>query len=150
MLIPWPRGWLARRGGSPLAPGTAACKTLPTMAEPSPGSFQTICQLVFEAAPFAILVADDGGRYLEANPMACQLFGQTREQLLGKSVYDFVDPADLDPTRDRWSHFRRDRTQSGEFPLVRPDGTRRLLRYEAVASFAPGLHVSFLEDITER
>jgi PAS domain S-box-containing protein len=108
-----------------------------------------IFRLIVEAAPFAILIADDEGRYVEANPAACELFGQTREQLVGRRILDFVDPGDIAPTRDRWTSFREDHRQIGEFPLARPDGAHRILRYHAVADFAPGLHLSFLEDVTD-
>jgi PAS domain S-box-containing protein len=127
------------------------------MAEPPPGSAPRppgldgpIFELIFATSPFAILIADDAGRYLEANAMACQLFGQSREQLLGKTVYDFVEAAELAPTRALWDQFRHERIQTGQFRLVRPDGSRRVLQYQAVADFAPGLHLSFLEDVTDR
>lgn len=104
---------------------------------------------MIEASPLAILVADDDGRYVDANPTACRLFGHAREGLLGRRVYDFVDPGEVPPTRALWSEFRAQGAQAGEFAVRRPDGGRRLLRYTAIADFAPGLHVSFLEDITE-
>jgi PAS domain S-box-containing protein len=104
---------------------------------------------IFDAAPFAILIADDEGRYLEANPLACRLFGRSRDQLLGRRVYDFVDPEDLVSTQVRWADFRQRKVQAGEFPLLRADGTRKVLRYHAVADLAPGVHVSYLEDVTE-
>jgi PAS domain S-box-containing protein len=96
-----------------------------------------------------VVVADDEGRFLEANPKACQMFGRAAAQIVGRRVYDFVDPAEVAPTRGRWDSFRAQKTQVGEFPLVRPDGSRRLLRYHAVADFAPGMHASFLEDVTD-
>jgi K+-sensing histidine kinase KdpD len=53
-----------------------------------------VFRLVFQSSPFAILIADDEGRYVEANPEACQLFGHSRQHLVGKRVYDFVSPDD--------------------------------------------------------
>jgi PAS domain S-box-containing protein len=106
-------------------------------------------QRMVEVCPFGVLVMGDDERFVDANPAACRLFGVRYDQLLGQRVDDFVDPAEIVPIRDLWSDFRRHRTLSGEFPLVRADGRRRVLRYHAVADFAPGLHVSFLEDVTD-
>ncbi len=44
---------------------------------------------VFDAAPDAILVADTEGRFFEANPAACALYGYSRDQILGMSAADF-------------------------------------------------------------
>jgi PAS domain S-box-containing protein len=123
----------------------ATAELVDTPAALGPDLFRSI----FEASPFAILIADDSGRYVEANGVACQVFGHPRQELLGRHVTDFVDADDVTPIRDSWNDFRAQKRQSGEFPLVRPDGSRRILRYHAVASFAPGLHLSFLEDVTE-
>ncbi len=38
----------------------------------------------------------------------------------------------------------------GQFPLVRPDGTRVVIEYSAAANVAPGLHLSALRDATLR
>src|SRR5512140_1813363 len=103
---------------------------------------------LFEGAPDAILIADDQGRYVAANASACQLFGVPLHGLLGKRVTDFVAPEELQTTRQQWSRFRADRTQSGRFPLRRPDGQARILEYNAISDAAPGLHVSILRDVT--
>jgi PAS domain S-box-containing protein len=119
------------------------------VAPPDAAPGLDIFRAIFDASPFAILIADDCGRYVEANSVACQLFGHSRQGLLGKHVTDFVAAADVTPIRDSWNDFRAQKRQSGEFPLVRADGSRRVLRYHAVAEFAPGLHLSFLEDVTD-
>jgi PAS domain S-box-containing protein len=126
------------------------------MGEPSegvgtwraPAPEREIFRRLFEASPLAILIADDEGTYLEANATACALFGCSHDVLVGKRVYDFVDPTHLTPVQNQWTDFREQRRQSGEFPLLRPDGSRRILRYHAVAEVVPGLHVSFLEDVS--
>ncbi len=128
-----------------------ARSSAPRDAEPQTPDGELFRRIV-EACPVAILVTDDQGRYIDANPMACRIFGYPREQIVGMRVEDFLDPARAFPLRHRWDDFRRHKGQSGEFPLVRPDGSQRVLRYQALADFAPdhpGLHVSFLEDVTE-
>jgi PAS domain S-box-containing protein len=43
-----------------------------------------------ENAPVAILVADEEMRYVAVNHYACELFGYTREELLGKRITDLA------------------------------------------------------------
>lgn len=49
-----------------------------------------------EKAPIGIFVADALGKYVDANAMACQLMGRTRDEVLSLSLSDFLIPADLD------------------------------------------------------
>jgi PAS domain S-box-containing protein len=102
----------------------------------------------FESALDAILLADDTGRYVEANRAACALFGLPREALLGRRIREFAAP-DFTPPLE-WEAFIQCGSLRGEFPLLRPDGELRVLDYSAVANVMPGLHVSFLRDVTER
>lgn len=44
---------------------------------------------LFEHAADAVLVADDSGVYLDANP-AARMFGVDRDELIGRRVADFV------------------------------------------------------------
>ena len=45
---------------------------------------------LFEGAADAILVADEQGRYVDANPAAVALLGYDRDQLLSMAVGDVV------------------------------------------------------------
>lgn len=103
---------------------------------------------LFEESPLAILVMDDQGRFIEVNPAACRLLDAPRDRLVGRSIEEFVG-SDAHAFDDRWRAFRADESQRGEFVLKRPDGEQRTVRFSAVADFAPGMHVSFLEDSSE-
>lgn len=56
---------------------------------------------------------DDDGRYIEANSSACELFGVPKEELIGSSIADFVEPFDFTQV---WQSFR-EQGLSGEFRL---------------------------------
>lgn len=103
---------------------------------------------LFEHALDAILIADDDGQYVDANPAATALLGVSREEVLGKTVADF-GPPDLDFAA-AWHNFLNSETEQGEFPIYRPDGTVRYAEYAAVPGFLPGRHLSILRDVTER
>lgn len=109
---------------------------------------ERLLSAIFNGALDAMLLADDQGRYVEANPAACELFGLSREQLLGRCVTDFSVPDyQVDAA---WRTFVEDRRMRGRFSLRRPNGEIRLLDFSAVANVLPGLHLSILRDITER
>ena len=102
---------------------------------------------VFDGAMDAMLIADDQGRYIDANPAACVIFGLEKDELVGRRITDFTGSG---YDTERWQAFLKDGHMRGEFPLRRLDGELRDLDYSSVANVLPGLHLSILRDITER
>src|SRR5690349_12134132 len=47
---------------------------------------RALLRAVFDGSLDALLLADDDGRYVDANPAACELFGVPREQLIGSKI----------------------------------------------------------------
>ncbi len=105
---------------------------------------------IFESVQDAILLADDTGRYLEANPAASELLGMSRADILAHTVIDLAPPEARPAATALWQTFLREGKQSGEYELLRPDGSARLVEFRASANFLPGQHLSVLRDITER
>jgi PAS domain S-box-containing protein len=105
---------------------------------------------MFDNTSDAILIADDAGNYLDANPAAAEVIGVPRDGILGRNVLDFSPPEYREAVRESWQQFLRDGEQEGEFPFFRPDGTTRYLEYKARANFLPGRHLSVLRDVTIR
>ena len=105
-------------------------------------------QAVYESALDAFLIADDEGRYLSANPAACDLLGLPEAEIRGRRISDFMAPG---PSfEEAWSDFLARGRQRGELALVLLDGTRRHVEFNAVSNVLPGRHLSILRDITER
>ncbi|WP_380678488.1 PAS domain S-box protein [Salinigranum sp. GCM10025319] len=103
---------------------------------------------VFEQAFDAMIIADDQGTYVDANPAACELFGTTRDELVGRSAAEFaVEEYDVE---DAWSSFLETNGERGTFPLQRPSGEVRLTEYSATRNIVPGEHLSILRDVTSR
>jgi two-component system cell cycle sensor histidine kinase/response regulator CckA len=104
---------------------------------------------VFNEALDAIVIADDDGRYIDANPAAARLMGLPREQLLGRALADdFAEPrSDFSPI---WNAFRTAGHLMGEFRLHRMDRTVRDTEISARADFLPGFHLAIIRDVTER
>lgn len=104
---------------------------------------------LLDAMDVAVLVADDDGVYVDANRAACRLLNTTREELIGRSLTEVVDPARAADVRAQWAAFLRDGAQSGVFELRLADGTARRVSFHARANFVPGRHCSFLTLLPE-
>ena len=102
----------------------------------------------FDGALDVILIADDEGNYVDANPAASGLFGMPREEILGKSIGHFCPPGFDFPAA--WSEFLRAGQSHGEMLLTFPGSRARTVEFVAKASIAPGRHLSILRDVTER
>jgi two-component system cell cycle sensor histidine kinase/response regulator CckA len=89
---------------------------------------ENLFRAVFNGASEAMLISNNAGRYVDANPAACELFGRTRDELLAMDVGAAAEQTEI----------------------VRPDGTVRETEFAARANVLPGLHISVLRDVTER
>jgi two-component system sensor histidine kinase UhpB len=105
---------------------------------------------LFENALDAIFVADDGGRYVEANPAAAELLGYSRDELRSLSLRDVTPLADRESVPESWRAFRERGAYSGESRLLRKDGVVRDVELRSVANIIPGLHVAIARDISDR
>jgi PAS domain S-box-containing protein len=105
---------------------------------------------LFENAHDAILIADNSGRYVDANPAACILLGYTRDELRQMSPMDLSTPEQMAATAVKWNQFVAVGVQRGQLELQRRDGETRTVEYNAVSDFHPGLHLSILRDVTDR
>jgi len=103
---------------------------------------------VFEGTLDALVITDDEGRYVAANPAAADLFGISRSELVGRHVADFA--SDEEDFATQWAAFLDEGELHGEFELVRPDGESRTVAFAATANVLPGRHLSALRDVTER
>ncbi len=103
---------------------------------------------LFNAALDGMMILDDAGRVIDANPAACQILARSPVELQTLHVHDMTAPG----TRAKafWRSFRQRRSLSGQFAICRPDGRRRLLEFQAIADFQPGRHLSIFRDVTER
>lgn len=103
---------------------------------------------VFDNALDGILILDDAGRCLEANPAALVLFGTGRDALVGRSIERFFS---TDPNFGRaWERFLERTSEHAERRIHRPDGGICVVEYTARANFLPGHHVAVLRDITRK
>ena len=130
------------------AAGTGAEHVLLRAARDKLVERESLLRSIFDGALDAMLLAEDTGVYVDANPAACELFGLGREQLIGRSINELLGAP---PATERaWSQLLREGRLAGQFTLARSDGRRREVDVLLSASVAPGLHLAVLRDITER
>ncbi len=109
---------------------------------------ETRFRAIFESSQDAIVIADDNGVYLQANPAVRTIFGIPPEQLIGRRISDFMSQTpDFSVI---WQLFLGTGTFHGELPLTDAKGQTRYIEVSAVANILPGRHLSVIRDITER
>jgi PAS domain S-box-containing protein len=105
-------------------------------------------EAIFEHALDAILILDDQGFCLDANPAAFAILGAPRSVLIGHSFAQFYD--DAEEFERLWRSFLDRKYQKGNTRLARPNGSRVFVHYTLAADCVPGHHVMILCDTTER
>ena len=119
-------------------------------AEESLRQSESQFRALFENALDAVLIANDLGVYVDANPAACELLGVSYNEIINHTINDFTEEDDKAETSRMWSRFLKEGTMRGESRLRRPDGKVVEVDFSATANFLPGRHLSLLRDVTER
>jgi PAS domain S-box-containing protein len=103
---------------------------------------------IFDNALDAIVILDDQGICLEANPAAQTLFGARYYELVGEPMGTLrAGGGDLSKA---WGAFLERKYEHGERKLSRKDGSTIFVEYTAKADYLPGRHVAVLRDISRR
>ncbi|MDQ3037093.1 MAG: PAS domain S-box protein [Myxococcota bacterium] len=102
---------------------------------------------IFERARDAMLLVDDQARVLDLNPAACELFGRSREAMLGMDALALWSDGD----RDRCA---RELEQPGAAPtevmVRRPDGATRTVEVVITKDVLPRCDLLVARDRTEQ
>src|SRR5947209_17735740 len=101
---------------------------------------------IFENSLDSIIISGVGGICIEANSAAAALIGVSREEMIGCSLFRFVD----EETEADWRE--RCKTQSGRsrFWLRREGGEKHLVDCGYKTNILPERHLIVLRDITEQ
>ena len=105
---------------------------------------------VFETSLDAVLVMDDTRHFVDVNPAACDLFGISKRDLLGRTLDDFLPAERLATIDEAWGAFLVDESLIEDRHIQRLDGTLRQIEGAIRPNFLPSLHIVFLHDVTER
>jgi len=104
---------------------------------------------LFESAPDGIFIAGPDGRYTDVNAAGCRLLGYSREELIGRSIAEFVAPEDLTRQASLKRHVLEGGMEVSEWRLRRKDGT--FVTVELSSNALPDGHLrAFVRDLTNR
>jgi PAS domain S-box-containing protein len=103
---------------------------------------------IFQNVLDGILIVDDDGCCLDANPAATEILRCERYELVGNSIGRFL-AAQL-ASNGSWKSFLRSSRQRGRECLIAGDGTQLFVDFTAACDYSPGRHVLILCDVTER
>ncbi len=94
------------------------------MSGPRGGTgWERLFWLVFERTSNPVALLDESRRIVDLNPAAASLLGGTREQLIGTSLREKLDPEQGELADAEWSDFLRTGEYSGTRALVKTDGS---------------------------
>jgi PAS domain S-box-containing protein len=95
-----------------------------------------------------ILILDDRGVCLDANPAAFAILGAPPAVLVGHSFAQFLK--DQGKFECQWRAFLDESFQHGRTELRRHNGSKVVVNFTLTANYLPGRHAMILCDITER
>ena len=116
-----------------------------TPGAPSP---EATLRYLIDPLPFAGFVANNQGVYVVTNRAASLVAQYSPEELQKMSVWDLTRPQTAHDADVLWRAFLQQREQTGEYELLRRDGTFARMHYAARAHVLPGLHLSLMKPDT--
>jgi PAS domain S-box-containing protein len=105
-------------------------------------------QSIFDNALDGIVILDDRGICIEANPAALKLLWAERGELVGHPIHKFHSAQDN--FEETWARLLGRKYDHGEIQLVRQDGKAIFVEYTVKTNYLPGRHVAVLRDISTR
>ena len=103
---------------------------------------------IFDNALDGIVILDNQGICLEANPAALTLFGARYHELIGNPIGIFhAGGGDFNAN---WRSFVERKFEHGETKLSQMNGPTVFVEYTAKADYLPGRHVAILRDVSRR
>lgn len=95
----------------------------------------------------AVLVADVAARYTDVNDACCSMLGYARDELIGKTFDDLVEPRQAERLQQVRAQIQAGQLHSAEWTLLHKDGS--VVPVELSAKLlSDGSQVSFLHDIS--
>lgn len=128
-------------------PSTALLPQTSTwLAENGPKELELLFRAIVYHPSAPILITDNDRHYRDASSGAGKLLGLPREEIIGRSLDDFVEPSFKPQVSGLWQEFLERGEQKGTLCLLGPDGNPREVEYTAKGNVLPVRHLLVLRD----
>jgi len=105
-------------------------------------------QAAFEKANDAMVIINDDARIVEANSEVNTIYGLDSQQLLGRSMSEFLlDDINFEA---KWREIRSEGRTCETMTFVGADGTKRPVECSVATNIVPGQHIIVSRDTTNR
>jgi PAS domain S-box-containing protein len=105
-------------------------------------------EAVFEKAGDGITITNDEGDVLAVNAEAAKIYGEPRDELLGRSMQEFL-PTEFDFEAE-WGTEQAAKMKRDEVDVLSSDGGPQTIEYTAAPYFLPNQHLIISRDVTDR
>ncbi|MEO8594632.1 MAG: sigma 54-interacting transcriptional regulator [Candidatus Solibacter sp.] len=127
-------------------PSAASQQQTTWLIENGPRELEALLRAIVYHPSTPILLADNDRHSLDASSGAGKLLGLPREEIIGRSLDDFADPAFRPQMSELWQAFLERGKQEGTLSLVGPDGKSRQVGYTVKGNVLPVRHLLLLHD----
>jgi PAS domain S-box-containing protein len=103
---------------------------------------------IFQNVLDGIVIVDNDGDCLDANPAAADILRVPIDKLIGRNIGHFL--TDREAFTERWNSFLKERNHRGRAQLIAGDGSPLFVDFTAAANYLPCRHVVIICDVTER
>jgi PAS domain S-box-containing protein len=103
---------------------------------------------IFQNVLDGILIVNNEGNCLDANPAAAAILRVFAKKLIGQNIGSFL--ADRGAFTQGWKSFLQNKSRRGRAQLIAGDGTTVFVDFTAAANYLPDRHALIFCDVTER
>src|ERR1700736_2797114 len=118
------------------------------LSENGPRELELLFRAIVYHPSAPVLIADNDRQYRDASFGAGKLLGLSRDEIIGRSLDDFVDSGFKPRIPELWQEFLKKGEQQGTLPLKGPDGTLLEVEYTAKRNVLPVRHLLVLRPKT--
>jgi PAS domain S-box-containing protein len=116
-----------------------------------PSGWEPAFWAVFERTRNAMTLLDEERRVVDANSAMIDLLGYTREEMVGRSIFEFIPRSEHAAADRAWFQFRAAGEQTMHRTLLRKDGRKVGIQYAGVHTELPdrgplGVYVAIAVD----
>ena len=115
------------------------------MAEEAMRRSESKFRAIYAQAPCGIALLNDEGVLIDANPVMLQMLARPRDEVVGRSLRDFLAEEDAALAVAFVSY-----AAGVQLPVLRPDGSRAYLEWSLSPHIEPGVTMAVATDVSAR